>query len=81
VLATYSSSYHISLLISASTSSTSSSFAFHLLYLLCVCASIYIQYAQTALMVASEIGDTPTVKLLLDAGANTKAKNEVREIV
>jgi hypothetical protein len=38
-----------------------------------------VQYDETALMVASEIGHTPTVKLLLEAGADTEAKNKVRE--
>jgi ankyrin repeat protein len=31
-------------------------------------------------MEATAEGHTPTVKLLLEAGANTEAKNEVREI-
>jgi ankyrin repeat protein len=48
--------------------------------MVCVCLSLYHKIGSTALILASSEGHSPTVKLLLEAGANTEAegKDEVR---
>jgi len=46
----------------------------------CASFSLYVkEYGESALMEASQFGYTAIVELLLGAGADTEAKNMVRE--
>ena len=74
MLATYSSTLYLShfpLFVSSSS-------PFFLL-LWCVCLPLCLKYGHTALMKASAYGHTATAELLLGAGADKEAKDEVRE--
>jgi len=51
------------------------------LSMVCVCLSLCLKDGYTPLILASAHGRTPTVELLLEVGANTEAKCNVRDRV
>jgi ankyrin repeat protein len=71
------------LLINSSTSHFPHVLLFSSLFATMVCVPpsppLCVKFGYTALLLASENGHTATVELLLGAGADTDAKNEVRE--